>query len=184
MQQDRDHICEVSPWHIHKHAVILSDFDECMFLSKLKFDKLQVWARVVNLPFNLRDEACSKLIAKQIDKNATSVHFDHEGGYLHARVTLDVAKQLRRWILIESARRELQTLLTFNMETFPTFAFLVVVGHSDLYCPTPANRDEHGDLPFGKGLRPPEEKKRAPSAESSAKSQQSKPARTKRRTPA
>ena len=53
MQQDRDHICEVSPWHIHKHAVILSDFDECMFLSKLKFDKLQVWARVVNLPFNL-----------------------------------------------------------------------------------------------------------------------------------
>ena len=100
MQGDHDRVWDGSPWHISKNAVILSEFDECMCPPELKFDKLKVWARVVNLPFNLRTETWCKAIAKQIDKEASSVHFDHGGGYLRARVTLDVAKPLRRLSLI------------------------------------------------------------------------------------
>ena len=56
-KRDRDRVWDGSPWHISKNTVVLSDFDECMCPSELKFDKLKVWDRVVNLPFNLRNDA-------------------------------------------------------------------------------------------------------------------------------
>ena len=93
-------------WHIIKHAIILSEFVDYMRLSELRFESLQVWARVVNLPYNLWNDAWSAEITKQIDKQAAMVHFDHVGGFLSARVTLDLRKPLRRWILIESDERK------------------------------------------------------------------------------
>ena len=65
-KRDRDRVWEGSPWHVSKHTVILSDFDECLRPSELQFDKIHLWARVVNLPFNLHDEKWSKAIAGQI----------------------------------------------------------------------------------------------------------------------
>ena len=47
-RRDRDRVREGSPWHVSKHAVVLEDFDACMRPSVLKFDKLQLWARVPN----------------------------------------------------------------------------------------------------------------------------------------
>lgn len=93
-QRDQDRVWEGSPWHVSKNAVILSEFDECMRPSELRLDRLQLWARVVNLPFNLQDDKLSEEIAKQIDKQATCVLFDHVNGYLRARVTVDVSKPL------------------------------------------------------------------------------------------
>jgi hypothetical protein len=55
-KRDRDRVWEGSPWHISKHAVILEEFEEHMQPSELKFDKLQIWARVLNLPYNLRND--------------------------------------------------------------------------------------------------------------------------------
>lgn len=132
----------------------------------------------MNLPFNLRDEAWSKAIAKRIDKEATSIHFDHGGGYLRARVNLDVAKPLRRWILIESARRGTTNPYDIQYENIPHFCLSCGhLGHFDPFCPMPGAKDENDDLPFGKGLRLPDERKRDASTKSSSKSQQSKTSR-------
>lgn len=49
-QRDRDRVWEGSPWHVSKHAVILEQFEECMRPSELKFDKLEMWVRGINLP--------------------------------------------------------------------------------------------------------------------------------------
>lgn len=169
-QRDRDRVWEGSTWHVSKNAVILSEFDECMRPSELKFDKLQPWARVVNLLFNLRDDKWSKGIAEQIDKQATSVQFDHVHGYLKVRVTIDVSKPLRRWILIESARRKSMDPYDIQYENVPHFCFSCGrLGHSELFCPAPSTRDANGDLPFGKGLRAPDERKKTASGESSSK---------------
>lgn len=102
-KRDGDCVSEGSPWHVSKHAVILMEFAEWMQPSELRFDKLQLWARVLNPPFNLRNDAWGKEMAKQIEKHASSVQFDLLGGYLRARVTIDVNRPLRRWILIDSA---------------------------------------------------------------------------------
>ena len=78
-QRDRDRIWNGSPWHISKNAVVLAEFEDCMRPDEVQFDRLHLWARVPNLPYNLRDDSWGKLIAQQIDKEATSIHFDHDG---------------------------------------------------------------------------------------------------------
>jgi hypothetical protein len=65
-QRDRDRVKAGSPWHVSHNAVIIEEFVDHMQPSELKFDKLQVWARVMNLPFNLRDDLWTKAIARQI----------------------------------------------------------------------------------------------------------------------
>ncbi|KAM0863587.1 hypothetical protein ACQ4PT_044496 [Festuca glaucescens] len=79
-QRDRDHVRDGAPWHVSKNAVILEEFVDCMQPSELKFDRLQLWVRVLNLPFNLRTPVWGKAIAKQIDKTATQTTFDPVGG--------------------------------------------------------------------------------------------------------
>lgn len=153
-----------------KNDVILSEFDECMRPSKLRFDKLQMWARVVNLPFNLCNDKWCAAIAKQIDEHATDVIFDHVNGYLRARVTVEVSKPLRRWILIESAQRKSVDPYDIQYENIPHFCFSCGrLGHSDLHCSTPRTRDANGELPFGRGLRVTDERKKASSSENMSK---------------
>jgi hypothetical protein len=48
-QPDWERVWEGSPWHVSKNAVILSEFEECMKPSELRFDRLSIWARVMNL---------------------------------------------------------------------------------------------------------------------------------------
>ncbi|KAE8788951.1 hypothetical protein D1007_36965 [Hordeum vulgare] len=62
-KRDRDRVWEGSSWHINKHAVILQDFEEHMQPSELVFDRLPVWVRVVNLPYNLRNNKWGMAIA-------------------------------------------------------------------------------------------------------------------------
>lgn len=82
-QGDKDRIREGSPWHVSKNAIILAEFKDCMRPDEV-FERFNLWDRVPNLPYNLRDDAWVKLITQQIDKEATSVQFDHVGGYLIA----------------------------------------------------------------------------------------------------
>ena len=69
-QRDRDRVWGGSRWHINKNAVVLAEFDNCMRTDEVNFDSLQISARVVNLPYNLRDESWWAPIAKQMEKNA------------------------------------------------------------------------------------------------------------------
>ena len=91
---------------MNKNTIVLAEFEDCTCPDDLKFDRLQVWARVINLPYNLRDEAWWNPIAKQMDQNAQMVKFDHNGGYLRARVSIKVAKPIRRWIMILCQEKE------------------------------------------------------------------------------
>jgi hypothetical protein len=169
-QRDRDRVRDGAPWHISKNAVILEEFVEYMQPSELKFDKLQLWARVLNLPFNLRNPIWGKAIAQQIDKNATQVVFDPVGGYLRARVTVDVTKPLRRGLLIDSAARQSTDWYEIQYEHLPHFCFSCGrLGHSELFCPTPGVRDTEGNWPFGAGLRASDDRKKTGSNDNSSR---------------
>ncbi|KAM0896989.1 hypothetical protein ACQ4PT_022848 [Festuca glaucescens] len=169
-QRDRDRVRDGSPWHVSKNAMILEEFVECMQPSELKFDKLQLWVRVLNLPFNLRTPDWGKAIEKKIDKNSAQVVFDPVGGFLRARVTVDVTKPLRRGILIDSAARKGRDWYEFQYEHIPHFCFSCGrLGHSDLMCPTPGTRDEDGSLPYGASLRALDEGKRSGSNDNSSR---------------
>jgi hypothetical protein len=171
-QRDRDRVRDGSPWHVSKNAVILEEFVECMQPSELKFDKLQLWARILNLPFNLRNNIWGKAIARELDKNASQFAFDPAGGFLRARVTVDVTKPLRRGILIDSAARKSRDWYEIQYENVPHFCFSCGrLGHSELYCQNPGTRDANGNLPFDASLRAPDERKKVGSNENSSREQ-------------
>jgi hypothetical protein len=109
---------------------------------------------------------------KQLDKNATLFVFDPVGGYLRVRITVDVDKPLRRGILINSAARKSRDWYEIQYEHVPHFCFSYGrLGHSELFCPTPGQRDDEGKWPFGTGLRAPDERKKAGSNDSSSRDQ-------------
>jgi hypothetical protein len=131
-----------------------------------------MWVRVLNLPFNLRTPDWAKAIAKQIDKQATQTTFDPIGGFLRARVTVDVTKPLRRGILIDSAARKGRDWYECQYEQIPHFCFSCGrLGHSDLVCLTPGTRDANGNLPYAAGLRAPDERKKSSSNDNSSREQ-------------
>ena len=85
-------------------------------------------------------------------------------------MTIDVKKPLRRWIAIDSARRNKIDWYDIEYEQIPHFCFSCGrLGHSDLFCPTPGTRDENGDLPFKQSLRASEDRKKASSGDSTTK---------------
>jgi hypothetical protein len=54
-------------------------------------------------------------------------------------------------------------------EQVPHFCFSCgQLGRADLLCPTPGTRDATGDLPFGKGLRAPDDWKKSSFSEGSS----------------
>jgi hypothetical protein len=55
-EQERDRIWERSPWSVSKHAVILENFKRSQRPSELRFERMPIWIRVMNLPFNLNDD--------------------------------------------------------------------------------------------------------------------------------
>ena len=73
---------------------------------------------------------------------------------MRARVSIDVSKPLRRWILIDSARRGTTDPFDIQYENLPYFCFSCgLLGHAELMCPTPAGRDEYGRPPYREALR-------------------------------
>ncbi|KAM0875543.1 hypothetical protein ACQ4PT_036720 [Festuca glaucescens] len=179
-KRDRDRVWDGSPWHVSNNAVILSEFEDYMQPSELKFDRLSLWARIMNLPFNLRDKKWWLPIAQQIDKKVKEVQFNHVGGFLRAWVTIDIANPLRRWVLIDSAKRKSVDLYEIQYEHVPHFCFSCGrLGHPDTMCPNPGNRDENGKLPFGKGLRASDDWKRPSFSEGSTGSGHNRKAETR-----
>jgi hypothetical protein len=156
---------------VSHNAVIIEEFVDHMRPSELKFDKLQLWARVFNLPFNvMRNETWGKAIAKKLDKDASLVQVDPVGGYLRARITIDVNKPLRRGMLIESAKRGSTDWYEIKYEQIPHFCFSCGrLGHSDPFCPAPGNRDSKGNLPFGPELRADDNRKKPSPVENSSR---------------
>jgi hypothetical protein len=65
---DMDRVTNGSPWRINKHGVLLKAFDPSVKPNEVCFDKLTVWARILNLPFGLMNDTRGKSLAGTIGK--------------------------------------------------------------------------------------------------------------------
>lgn len=156
-KRDRDRIWEGGPWAVGKHAVVLEIFDFRSRPDDWKFDKMQIWARVTKLPYNL---LCSPWPSKIAGLMGDVVKVDVDaigfawGEALRARIWIKVHEPLMRWVQLESAETKETIFYDIQYENLPYFCFSCgVLGHSDLYCPRPAVRDEFGRLPYSEALR-------------------------------
>ncbi|KAM0887266.1 hypothetical protein ACQ4PT_029164 [Festuca glaucescens] len=161
---DRDRIWERSPWMVNKCAVVLENFHHWSRPSEMKFDKLLIWVRVIDLPYNKLNETWGEKIARKVGE---FIKLDiNKGGlvsaqYLRAKVCIKVKEPLMRWVGLDSKKLGRTFWYSVQYEFLPYFCFSCgVLGHSDTVCPMPSERDEKGNLPWGPYLRAPNDFKK------------------------
>ena len=76
------------------------------------------------------------------------------GPFLHARVAIEVAKPVRRGVLLKMKKDEAPMWFDIQYEKLPFYcASCGVMGHSQLECNKPLIRNEEGKLPYDVKLR-------------------------------
>jgi len=59
---------EGSPWMVGKHAVVLQECDEALKPSDVSFAKMELWVRILNLPFGWMNERRSSRRLASLEK--------------------------------------------------------------------------------------------------------------------
>jgi hypothetical protein len=49
-KKDMERALNGSPWVVGKHVVLMQEYDECLKPSEIKFDKMDIWVRLLDLP--------------------------------------------------------------------------------------------------------------------------------------
>ncbi|KAM0866088.1 hypothetical protein ACQ4PT_042851 [Festuca glaucescens] len=122
---DRSRVAKGGPWWMGRHGVLLKNFDVRIQPEDVVFDELPIWARILNLGFELMNDVRGKALAAGLEKKETMIY-------------------------------------NVMYERLPVYCFSCgLLGHSSLLCPTPAERDAEGKLPYnGDKLCVPEKKKK------------------------
>ncbi|KAK1612361.1 hypothetical protein QYE76_036034 [Lolium multiflorum] len=155
---------EGSPWKVGTHAVLMKKYDADVPPSQVVFDRMAIWARILNLPSRLMNSDRGTEIAKPIGlvKKVESDELGRcWGPYMRVRVEIAVQEPLLRFISVYSSRLQTTARYEVQYERLPFYCFSCgLLGHSTLVCENPADRDENGVLPYhSKRISVPDVKK-------------------------
>ncbi|KAK1692359.1 hypothetical protein QYE76_009056 [Lolium multiflorum] len=163
---DKERVVDGPPWVVGKHAVLLKDFDIDQRPQDMVFNRLKIWARIINLPFGYMNKKWGSVIAKPlgVEGSVPVVACDSTGrcwgSFLRVKVEIDTDKPLMRGVTIFSQRRNMTEWFDVQYEQLPRYCFACgILGHSSLECKNPGDRDVDGKLLYSSDrLCPPEEK--------------------------
>jgi hypothetical protein len=165
-EADKVRVAKGGPWTLNKNAILLKEFDARIDPEEVVFDELPVWVRIMKLGYELMNaERGTPLTAKlgKVEKLEVDENGRAWGSYLRVRVVINATKPVMRCVSVFSRRRNSVVQYDVMYEKLPMFCFSCGrLGHSSLLCPTPAERDAEGKLPYsGDRLCVPEKKKEA-----------------------
>jgi hypothetical protein len=116
------------------------------------FDELKVWARIMNLGFELMNTERGTPLAARL---GTVERFDVDdkgkawGSILRARITIKPMEPIMRCVSVFSRKRQMMMHFDVMYERLPKFCFSCgLIGHSLITCLNPADHDGEGKLPY------------------------------------
>jgi hypothetical protein len=155
-----------TPWITGKHAVILKEYDEKLKPTEVCFDKMDIWVRLLNLPFGwMNKQRGSRAMGLLGELKQMDVDSDGKAGgaFLRARVAIDLRKPLKRGVLLRMVRDSEPEWFDAQYEKLPFFSFSCgVIGHGGLACDKPVVRNAQGKLSYDREipLRAPNDRRR------------------------
>ncbi|KAM0872367.1 hypothetical protein ACQ4PT_038765 [Festuca glaucescens] len=162
---DKARVTEGHPWTVGNHAVLLNDFDPSLKPSDVRYEKLGIWIHILNLPFSLMNDHRGKDLAGRVGK-VEKMDVDEKGKawgeFLRFRATVNITEPFMRCFSVYSQKRQATEFFSVMYERLPTFCLSCgLLGHSSTGCPTPAERDADGLLPYhGPRLCVPDDRKK------------------------
>jgi hypothetical protein len=165
-EAEKSRVAKGGPWFLgNKHAILLKDFDVKIKPEDVIFDRLPIWVRIMNLDYGLMNsDRGTPLAAKLGDVEFVEVDENGKawGSYLRARVAIDPNQPIMRCVSVYSKKKDTTIFFDVIYERLPMFCYSCgLLGHSSLVCPTPADRDAEGKLPYnGDKLSVPDRKKK------------------------
>lgn len=149
---------------VGNRAVLVQDFNADLRPTDINFDRMSIWVRIYNLPFGLMNKTWGEDLARKfgsLEKVDVDAQGRAWGPFLRAKVLIDITKPLRHGVSIFSKKRQSKEWYEVRYEKLPNYCYSCgIIGHSSVECPTPAERDENGLLPYSVDLRAPDEKKK------------------------
>lgn len=167
-QQDMEWALNGSPWRVGRHALLLQPYAERLKASEIKFDRMEIWIRILNLPLGWmnrhRGEQAMGLVGvvkkMDVDRDGKA-----SGPFLRARVSIEVAKPLRRGVLLKMRREAKPEWFDIQYEKLPFYCLSCdIMGQSELDCDKLVVHSAAGRLQYDVKLRAPEVKKKKPAS--------------------
>jgi hypothetical protein len=163
-KMDMERILASSPWNFGKYTVILREYDDKLKPSQIRFERMEIWVRLVDLPLgwmNQQRGARAMKLLGDVVKMDVDKYGKASGPFLPARVAIDLGKPIKRGVLLKMTKDGALEWFDAQYEKLPFFCRSCgVIGHSDLVCETPAPRDEEGKLPYDLTLRVDDRKRK------------------------
>lgn len=160
-----DRVLASTPWIAGRHAVILKDYDEKLKPSDIRFDRMDIWVRILNLPLEWMNEQRGIKVMRLLGEGQ-KMHVDGDGKasgvFLRARVAIELKKPIKRGVLLRMSRNGEPKWFDAQYEKLPFLCFSCgILGHGGMVCDKPAIRNEQKKLPYERDppLRAPDERR-------------------------
>lgn len=148
---------------VGRHAVLLQLYDETLSASEIRFDRMEIWVRIPNLPLGWMNrqkgiramELLGEVVKMDVDNDDKA-----SGAFLRARVGIPVNKPVRRGVLLRMKKTEEPRWFDVQYEKPPFYCMSCgILGHSEIECDNPALCNAQGKLPYDVQLCAPEERR-------------------------
>lgn len=128
-KQDMEWALGGSPWFVGKHTLILQIYDESIKPSDIRFDRMEIWTWILNLPLGWmnchRGERVMGLIG-EVKKMDVDSDGRASGPFLSSLCGHHVSKAVRRGFCWRQREMRNRSSLTCNMKNFLSIACHVV----------------------------------------------------------
>jgi len=146
--------------------VILKEYDEKLKPSEIRFDRMDIWVRILNLPLGwMNQQRGSRAMHLLGEVKQMDVDSDGKAGgaFLRARVAIELDRPLKRGVLLRMTRDSEPEWFDAQYEKLPFFCFSCgLIGHRGLGCDKPVVRNALGKLPYDRDipLRAPDDRRK------------------------
>ncbi|KAL5571078.1 hypothetical protein UlMin_020675 [Ulmus minor] len=156
---DRRRILTGGPWDLFKNLLVFTEIDKGTNVTDLKFESIQMWIQIHNIPLACFNKGCAKLFGKQVglvvevDENVSG---GCRGCYLRVRIFVRLDKPLKRLICLQLQASSEPITLLVSYERLVSHCFRCgFIGHLVKYCVQEEMLDNEGKelLPYGTWLR-------------------------------